>query len=127
MDLQKHLEESGYTKAFEELTEFKRVRDELAAGILLATPEKAVEMQRDLDELNERIPVGEAALADEYAKAIKYVDFRNDLEFDLEQCEEIAELVAEELDKIDPKAGDHARALMRGERPTPPKLGESSH
>lgn len=118
MDLQKHLDEGGYTQALEKFNAAKGIRDIVAGDIdTLPNKEMIPQLRRQLAELEAWIVNAERAFAREYAAAVKYVDAENVVELNFLQMEEIAELVAEEFDKTDPEAGANIRAIMRGERP----------
>ena len=116
MDLQKKLDESGYTQALEDLNNMKAMRDTIVGSLETMTrPEKLPQLFGDLFALEEWIKNTEAALAVEHAAVVKYVDANNDAELQMLQIEEMAELVAEELDKSNPAMAQRARAIMRGE------------
>ena len=106
MDLQKHLDESGYTQAAKELEEAKEAiafaKANLAAGIQPNVP--LVQFLADLAEMEVRIPQMEKALANEYAAAVKLVDSQNDLDLTMLDLEERAEMVLEYMEKDHPDA-----------------------
>jgi hypothetical protein len=101
MDLQKQLDESGYTQAAKELEEMKEAlafaKANLAADNLRNVP--LAELLADLAEMEARIPQMEKALADEYAEAVKHVDAANDLDLAMLDLEERAEMVLEYVEK----------------------------
>ena len=106
MDLQKHLDESGYTKAAKQFDDLKAAialaKDNLAAGILPNVP--LVELLADIAEMEIKIPQMEKALADEYAAAVKLVDSQNDLDLTMLDLEERAEMVLEYMEQDHPDA-----------------------
>lgn len=106
MDLQKCLDESGYTQAAKELEEAKEAiafaKANLAAGIQPNVP--LVEFLADLAEMEVRIPKMEKALADEYAATVKYVDASNDADLAMLDIEERAEMVLEYMEQDHPDA-----------------------
>ncbi len=106
MDLQKHLDESGYTQAAKELEEAKAAiafaKANLAAGILPNVP--LVKFLADLAEMEVRIPETEKALAATYADAVELVDAQNDLDLTMLDLEERAEMVLEYMEQDHPDA-----------------------
>ena len=104
MDLQKRLDESGYTQAAKELEEAKAAiafaRANLAAGMQPNVP--LVKFLADLAEMELWVPKAEKALADEYAAAVIHTDAKNDLDLHMLDVEERAELILEYMEK------DHA-------------------
>jgi len=106
MDLQKHLDESGYTQAAKELEAAKAAiafaKANMAAGILPNAP--LVPFLADLAEMEIRIPKMEKALADEYASAVALVDAQNDLDLTMLDLEERAEMVLEYVEQDHPDA-----------------------
>jgi outer membrane protein TolC len=116
MDLQKTLDESGYTKAKKELEEAKEAlafaKANLAAGIQPNVP--LTQFLADLAEMELRIPEMEKALATEYAATVKYVDAQNDLDLSMLDMEEHAELVLEymEKDHADSPVTDQVRDIV---------------
>ncbi|MEQ1604859.1 MAG: hypothetical protein ABL999_08320 [Pyrinomonadaceae bacterium] len=106
MDLQKRLDESGYTQAAKELEEAKQAisfaKANLAAGILPNVP--LVKFLADLAERELWVPKAEKALADEYAETVKRVDSRNDLDLTMLDLEERAEMVLEYMEQDHPDA-----------------------
>lgn len=101
MDLQKQLDESGYTQAAKELEEAKAAlafaKANLASGVMPNIP--LPQFYADLAEIEARIPKMEKVLADEYAATVKLVDANNDLDLTMFQVEEIAESVLEYVEK----------------------------
>lgn len=122
MELQKMLDESGYTRAVEELEGIKRQRSVMAEAVDAAPPELVNEQQALLDEMDEAIARAETALESEHEAAIKHLDATNDVELMSEDILERAELVAEhfanEMDR--PDVAEWIRKLMAGENPGPP-------
>ncbi len=106
MDLQKRLDESGYTRAAKELEEAKEAialaKANLAAGIQPNVP--LLELLADLAEMELRIPKMEKALSDEYAAAVKLVDAQNDLDLAMLDIEGRAEMVLEYMEQDHPDA-----------------------
>ena len=104
MDLQKHLDESGYTQAAKELEEAKAavafVKANLAAGIQPNVP--LLQLLGDLAEMELKIPKMEKALADEYAASVKLVDAQNNLDLTMLDIEERAELILEYMEQDHP-------------------------
>jgi hypothetical protein len=123
MKLEEQLEESGYNAAVRELEEFKRARDFVRRNLEAGTPAN-VPISRviaDLADLEFRIKGCEEVLAKEYVGIIASVDARNDLDFEMADLMEHAELVAEYFDETGrPEMAEWCRALMRGDNPGPP-------
>lgn len=99
MDLQKILDESGYTQAAAECEELKRQRAELVRVAPNAPPDKQAFVRGTIAEMDEAIVQMEKALSEELAATIKNVDANNDLDFAMLDMMERAELVLEYVEQ----------------------------
>ena len=111
MDIQKRLNESGYTQSAKELEEAKAAiafaKANLAAGILPIVP--LVQFLADIAQMEIWVRDAEKALVDKYAATVKQVDAENDLDLTMLDMKERAELVLEYMEQ------DHPDALATAE------------
>ncbi len=80
MDLQKRLDESGYTQSVEDLENARQIYRIEMENIGTAFPDKQAALLVDLAELGVWIKDAENALAAEYESTVKLVDAQNDLD-----------------------------------------------
>ncbi len=131
MDLQKHLDESGYTESLEKLEAAKGQRAVIVEGLPTATnPEAIPEFLESLKELDEWIAAAEKVLAAEYEAAVKLVDSHNDLDFQMLDIKETAELLLEYVEQDfpgDPKTVEIRKIVecMRKDEAYEPDDGDS--
>ena len=106
MNLNKLLDESGYTQALRDLEEAKRARDLLRANLAAGNKPNVpiTQVLADLAEIEAWIPRAEKLLAEEYAATVKRVDAENDLDLTMLDLEERAEMVLEYMESDHPDA-----------------------
>lgn len=99
MDLERSLDESGYTKAAADLELAKKYRDLIKAGIPARKPENMSGLPSEPAALDAWIENAGRLLNKEYAAAVKHVDASNDLDLLMLDVMERAELVLEYVEK----------------------------